>query len=127
MTMPAGIGSRASPPGPAYEKWSTASEQSVANLSLLFYTDPADIANEWLALETSAHATLFQSYKWISAWRRTAAMVFGERPLILTGYDAAGQLALIWPMAVVQKFGTCVLTWIGQTHSNYNFGLYRRD
>jgi len=127
MTMPIGISSRASPLVPASEKLSTAPRRSVASLSLSFCTDPAHITDQWLAFETSAHATLFQSYKWVSAWCRTAALAYGEHPLILTGYDAAGRLALIWPMAIVQKLGTCVLTWLGQARSNYNFGLYRRD
>ncbi len=54
-------------------------------------------------------------------------MAFGEQPLILTGHDADGRLALIWPMAIIRSSGTCVLTWLGQRFSNYNCGLYRRD
>lgn len=104
-----------------------ATMEAIRSLTLSFHTDPAHIADQWLAFEVSALATLFQSYKWVSAWCRTAAKAYGEQPLIITGHDSTGQLALIWPMAIVQRSGAYVLTWLGQAASNYNFGLYRRD
>jgi len=121
------VSSRVSSPESASEKSLTVRSRVVAGLSLSFCTDPAHIADQWLAFESEAHATLFQSYKWVSAWCRTSAMACGEQPLIVTGHDANGRLALIWPMAIVQRLGTCVLTWLGQDCSSYNFGLYRRD
>ncbi|MGI9522281.1 MAG: GNAT family N-acetyltransferase [Hyphomicrobiaceae bacterium] len=127
MIMPIGINSRASSFMPAPSRLLTTPIGSVAGLSLSFCKAPTDIIDEWLEFEKSACATLFQSYKWLSAWCRTAALAHGEHPLILTGFDADGRLALIWPMAIVKKLGTFVLTWLGQARSNYNFGLYRRD
>ena len=125
MTMPIGNSSRGSPSVSKSDKYSMASRPAVASLS--FCSDPAQISDQWLSFEKSADPTVFQSYKWALTWCRTSAAAFGERPLIVTGYDAAGRLALIWPMAIVQKFGACVLSWLCQDRSNYNFGLYRRD
>lgn len=101
--------------------------RSVAGLSLSFCEDPAEIRDQWLAFEKEADVTVFQSYKWTSAWCRTSAAAFGERPLIVTGHDSAGQLALILPMALVRKLSACVLRWLSQDYANYNLGLYRPD
>lgn len=109
------------------ESFSIAPNRAVAGLSFSVCNDPAQIADQWLEFEKIAQATVFQSYKWTSAWCRTSAMAFGERPLIVTGYDSTGRLALVWPMAIVRKLGVSVLSWLCQDRSCYNSGLYRHD
>jgi CelD/BcsL family acetyltransferase involved in cellulose biosynthesis len=100
---------------------------NVARYQLQLHRAPEAIAQEWRAFEVTAVGTAFQSFMWISAWCRNVASSFGEEPLIVSGRDEHGELAFILPFAIVQRLGTKMLTWLGQTHSGYGFGLYRRD
>jgi CelD/BcsL family acetyltransferase involved in cellulose biosynthesis len=100
---------------------------NVAQYQLELHRGPEPIATEWRNFEVTAVGTPFQSFVWISAWCRNAARSFGEQPLIVAGRDEQGKLAFILPFAVVQRLGRKMLIWLGQTHSGYGFGLYRRD
>ena len=91
------------------------------------YNGPDDIAEQWRAFEVTSVGTLFQSFSWISAWCRNVSPALGEDPLIVVALDQAEHLAFILPFAIVCRLGTKALTWLGQKHSGYGFGLYRRD
>ncbi|MFA5951938.1 MAG: GNAT family N-acetyltransferase [Hyphomicrobium sp.] len=95
--------------------------------SIRFLSDPSEIEAEWKAFEQHAVATLHQSYRWISAWVRSAAPASGEQPLIAVARDTSGEIAFILPFARVRRFGMSFLSWLSQDQSAYNIGLYRRD
>lgn len=104
-----------------------ASVGRVAGFKLDYHDDPGQLADAWRALEVNGVASLFQSYRWVSAWCRHAARPRGERPLIVVASDDTGRIAFIWPMSVVRHAGISVLGWLGQSVASYNLGLYRRD
>jgi len=101
--------------------------RTIAGYTINLYTRPDVIAEQWRAFEVTSVGTLFQSFAWVSAWCRNVSATLGEDPLIVVGVDQAEQLAFILPFAIVCRFGTKALTWLGQRHSGYGFGLYRRD
>ena len=96
-------------------------------LSVDICTDPSILSDDWRALEQVGLGTLFQSYAWISAWCRHAAAHFSEEPIIVTGRDGRGEIAFVLPFAAKTVLGQKFLTWLGQDHAGYGFGLYRRD
>ncbi len=51
----------------------------------------------------------------------------GETPVIVLGTDASGVPAFLLPFAIVRHMGFAVLTWLAQSQSAYNIGLYRHD
>src|SRR6185369_474874 len=96
-------------------------------LTLSFYSSSSQIENEWLAFEKRAVCTLYQSYRWVSAWCHSAAAQFDEKPLFVVARDGQGEIAFILPMAKVRRFGVGFLSWLSQFQSAYNMGLYRQD
>lgn len=74
---------------------------------------------EWQALEARSTGTLFQTWRWLDAWSRTAAASFGEEPVTAVGRLPNGRAVAILPLARVRRFGRPVITWLGQPHSNY--------
>lgn len=99
----------------------------LAGISITLYDDPAEIKDAWKAFEQNVPACVFQSNLWIETWHRTAARSAGEKLVIAVGRNEVGELAFLWPLAIVTMGGLKVLTWAGQSHSNYNFGLFNPD
>lgn len=91
------------------------------------FDDPAPIEAEWRAFEAGAVGPWNQCYDYVSRWCRYAAKAHGEKPFIVVAYDAQDQIAFIWPLAIVSRFGLPVLGWLGQSHGGYFFGMYRRE
>ncbi len=81
---------------------------------------------EWRALETLETASMFQGRDYTAAWLRTSAAACGEEPVFVTArlHDA---LAFILPMALTRRAGVRVLTWLGQSHSNYGMGVFHPE
>lgn len=103
----------------------------VAGYRLNVIDDLSKFAPKWAEFELASVGSLFQSLRWVSTWLRTAAAACGETPLIIAGYDRAGQLAFIFPFATringSGKTPASTLTWLGQSQTSYNIGIYRRD
>lgn len=105
----------------------TARQKPLSAFKFQCFEDPAPLADVWQSFEREAVGSVYQTYRWVSAWCQHAARPMGETPLILAGYLPSGELGFLWPMAVSDKYGVRVLTWLGQTHASYHMGLYRRD
>ena len=78
---------------------------------------------DWQDFETGAVATLFQTWRWLDAWTRTAGRAHGEVPVIAIGRLPTGAIAMIWPLARSRRLGRPVLTWLGQSHLSYAMPL----
>lgn len=85
------------------------------------------LADVWRELEQHGIGCLYQSYVWTSAWCENVAEAWGEEPLFVVGRDQQDNVAFLLPFALTRKFGTTVLGWLGQGHSNYNLGFVRSD
>lgn len=78
----------------------------------------------WRALEQTASATAFQSFRWLEAWARHVSPRVGETPLIVVGTGADGEPQFLLPLATQAVQGATVLGWLGQSHSTYAMGLF---
>jgi CelD/BcsL family acetyltransferase involved in cellulose biosynthesis len=48
----------------------------------------------------------------------------GGELVIAIGHAADGRVLFLWPFDKSRKFGLSVLSWLGQSHANYNMGLF---
>lgn len=96
-------------------------------ISLNFHQEVEDLREEWLGFEQNAINSLFQSYHWLSRWQRHMAAGTQETPFIVMGRNARGQLLFILPLARRKAYGLTILQWFGQSHANYNMGLFAPD
>lgn len=81
---------------------------------------------DWRALEAFETASMFQGRDYVAAWLRTSAAACGEEPVFVTARRGE-VLAFILPLAMTRRAGVRVLTWLGQSHSNYGMGLFHPD
>lgn len=102
-------------------------QRNDTGFAISVFDRPDPLRNDWLELERDAAGTLFQSYAWTASWIDHAAKAFAEIPLIVAGRDQTGRLAFVLPFAVARRQQANWLTWLGQEHAGYGFGLYRRD
>ncbi len=89
----------------------------------------ADIADMWKSFEGNALCTPFQHYHWLESWYREIGRHKGVTPCLFHGTDADGSTLFILPLAYWSHPGTRIriLGWLGDEHSNYKMGLFRRD
>lgn len=87
------------------------------------FLNPADLKQEWEALQASKTACIYQSYDWV----RIACETFEREntPFVITGKDENG-LQFILPMVIEGSF-VKTLRWIGGSHANICSGMYSQD
>ena len=85
------------------------------------------LADIWQEFEKDAACTVFQSFRWVSAWCHTAAAEMGEEPVFVIAREPSGAVAFLLPLATRRVLGARVLQWLAQNQSAYNFGLFRKD
>ena len=73
------------------------------------------------------YCTVFQSYEWVSAWQRNIGTRSGTIPAVVVGYDNAGALLFIAPLAVEARGFVRELTWLGSDLCDYNAPLLAPD
>ena len=82
----------------------------------------------WRRLEADdAVKTPYQSYDLLSSWHLHIGAPTGVTPCIVVGFDAAGEPAFLWPLALAKKGPFHILSFLGGKHANFNFALWRRD
>jgi CelD/BcsL family acetyltransferase involved in cellulose biosynthesis len=87
----------------------------------------APLAAEWRALEARCSPSLFQSWRWLETWSRTAARHTGERPLFALVSDGGGTVRAALPLAVRSVLGVSVLGWLGQSHASYGMAVMEAE
>lgn len=97
-----------------------------AGCSVQIAWDMARLERDWQALERHETASVFQGWNYIKDWCAEAAVTCGETPLFVIGRKD-GEVRCILPMALTTRAGVQVLTWLGQSHSNYGMGIYHPD
>lgn len=83
----------------------------------------SQLEGDWRALERHETASVFQSWGYIHTWCAQAAVASGETPVFVVG-RRGGDARFILPMALTTRAGVQVLTWLGQSHSNYGMGIF---
>ena len=91
-------------------------------------TDPeaADLARAWDDLEGRCVASPYQTRAWIAAWTRHVAGHARVQPAIVTA-RRNGRVVFILPLARRNRGPVRLLTWLGDSHTNFHMGLYDRD
>ncbi len=97
-----------------------------ADFEVELLSSPLTLEAEWRAIEGSGVTSIYQTWAYINDWLRTAASASGETP-IFRGRPA--WRADVFHSAARSSHGRgrpCA-RWLGQAHSNYGMGLYRRE
>lgn len=81
----------------------------------------------WREFERHAACTVFQTFRWLSAWLATAGAMTGVEPAIICARASAGDPVAILPFAITRRRGIRMLGWLGGRHANYQFGLFSRQ
>ena len=74
-----------------------------------------------------ALCTRYQHYAWMSAWHEHIGRRRGIEPFIVTGRDALGRAALLWPLGRRRVGPVSVARFMGGKHANFNLAIWRRD
>jgi CelD/BcsL family acetyltransferase involved in cellulose biosynthesis len=78
----------------------------------------------WEGLQQVAPCTASQTFDFARAWTRHGLAAQQGKPVIAVGRDADGTPLFLWPFELTSHMGLKVLSWLGQDHANYNFGLF---
>ena len=89
--------------------------------------DLAALAREWREFEQRADGTVFQSFAWLSAWRRHIGVLKDVHPAIVVGRDADGRIAILLPLATQAGRFARELVWFGSDLCDYNAPLLAPD
>jgi CelD/BcsL family acetyltransferase involved in cellulose biosynthesis len=100
---------------------------SAGDVRILVIEDLAAIERDWTAFERVADGTVFQSYAWLSCWQTHIGARMAVRPAIVAGYDAAGQMLFLMPLAVGPAGFGRELTFLGSALCDYNAPLLAPD
>ncbi|MCH9809457.1 MAG: GNAT family N-acetyltransferase [Alphaproteobacteria bacterium] len=87
------------------------------------HSDLSSAALPWTHLENTGVHTPFQRRTWLEAYLETIGK--GDRPCIVVGHQNDRPVA-VFPLCIVQCFGTKRLEWLGQDYSDYNAPLCDR-
>src|SRR4051812_24061615 len=81
----------------------------------------------WRALaRNGALATAYQRFELLALWQRHLGAAEGVSPLIMVGFDAAGEPLVLLPFGVRPRAGLRIAQFLGGKHVNFNMGLWRR-
>jgi CelD/BcsL family acetyltransferase involved in cellulose biosynthesis len=92
------------------------------------FTDLVQAEPYWRRLDDGgALATPYQRFDLLEAWQRHVGSRAGVTPLLVAGFDSAGEPLFLWPFGRVRRGGLAVARFLGSKHANFNMGLWRRD
>jgi D-aspartate ligase len=92
-------------------------------LSVQIFSDLGAIEAQWRQFERTADCTVFQTFDWLATWQKHVGERRNARPVIAVGRFAAGDIALIVPLCLMQGPLARRLCWMGQDISDYNAPL----
>lgn len=81
----------------------------------------------WNALEQNGVLSPYQRFDWMEVWQRNVGAAEKISPLLLTGFDRAGQPLFLLPLGYPLNDRCKIARFLGGKHANYNFGPWRRD
>ena len=99
-------------------------ETNLGTIKLQLTDEIASLQSVWEELQLRASCTPPQTYAWARTWVRHMVRPEGCELVIAIGHDADGRVLFLWPFDKSRKFGLSVLSWLGQSHANYNMGLF---
>jgi CelD/BcsL family acetyltransferase involved in cellulose biosynthesis len=96
-------------------------------LNLSIHDRLDSVETEWRRFERNADCTPFQTFDWLSRWRRHIGAREGVQPAIVVGLFADGQTAFILPLGIDRSSGARRVCWLGQDLNDYNAPIIVRE
>ncbi|HVT55163.1 MAG TPA: GNAT family N-acetyltransferase [Xanthobacteraceae bacterium] len=93
---------------------------------LELFSDFAAAEPHWRALEKKSACTPYQHFDWMEAWQRHLGAAENIVPLLLTGFDRAGDPIFLLPFGYRAGERCKIVHFLGGKHANYNFGPWRQ-
>jgi CelD/BcsL family acetyltransferase involved in cellulose biosynthesis len=118
MTMAAAIESRTAEAG----AWSAASR--IAGIDIVRDLGAAEAV--WRGLETQ-FSTPYQRFDFLASWQSKVGERNGLTPFIVIAHDAERRPLLLLPLAIGQRHGFRVASFMGGKHATFNMALWERD
>lgn len=98
-----------------------------AALRIRVAADPDAVAEEWRALETHGHATVFQTRAWLDPLLESAARAQGAAPLfVLVSDNATGAPQMLLPLCRRRQGAFSAIEFLDLGASDYNAPLLAR-
>jgi len=94
-----------------------------ATLDVTVYGAADLVRNEWLQLESISPCTVYQRYEWMANWSCQVGKRARIKPRIAVGRLGVETLFIL-PMGLIQRGPFNILSWLGDTHTNFHMGLY---
>jgi CelD/BcsL family acetyltransferase involved in cellulose biosynthesis len=100
---------------------------SLGTVQLRITSDLQSVESVWEKLQAEAPCTSAQTFDWAQAFARHMLAPEGRDPVIAVGFDSNGEARFLWPFETRHRAGMKVLAWLGQSHANYNMGLFASE
>lgn len=93
-------------------------------IEIRVFTDLEEIAAEWKIFEATAIHTVFQTFRWLSAWQQHIGARAHFTPQIIVGYDNKGEMQFLLPLAIHRKGVLRTLCFMGHDDVSYQMGIF---
>ena len=102
-----------------------AEDGSASDVDVFTDPDASGLRAVWEALEARSDASPYQSFAWISCWCATVGVQARIEPRIAV-VRQSGRPVCILPMAIRRRGPVRLLTFLGDSHTNFHMGLFDR-
>ena len=99
------------------------SSQGLGTLDVCIRTKFETLEKNWLSLEADGVCSLYQRYHWTKAWYENVGAPARFSPRLIE-VSRHGETLCILPMGLRKRGPFTILTWLGDTHTNFHMGLY---
>lgn len=89
------------------------------------HDDPAGVLDAWAELEAIAHASVYQTRRWLLPWIETVCPAAGIRPMLILTRDDSGAPQMLLPFGIQATRGLRLAQFLGGRDANANLGLFR--
>lgn len=89
--------------------------------------DLAAVEPVWRTLQREGVTTPYQHFDFLAAWQQHVGPHARATPCIVTGFDATSRPLFLLPLGLRRAGPLHVAEFLGGTHSNFNFGLWRSE
>ena len=100
--------------------------QGFGSLDVRISSDFEALRDAWLALEVDGVFSLYQRFNWMKSWYEKVGKPARVVPRLIE-ISLRGQPICILPMGLRSRGPFRILSWLGDTHTNFHMGLYSRE
>jgi CelD/BcsL family acetyltransferase involved in cellulose biosynthesis len=98
---------------------------AVARIEVL--PDMAAAESVWRSLQREGVTTPYQHFDFLAPWQQHVGRHEHTTPFIVIGFDAASRPLFLLPLGLRHMGPLRVAEFLGGTHANFNFGLWRPE